>query len=68
MDAEEPKEVTATLVEGAIIDGTVEFALACLPLEVGTSYRFPAVMSDSGTLANVTAEVVAEEDVEVSGR
>jgi len=63
-DSPEPKEVTASLVDGAIIDGSVEYALACLPLELNASYRFPAVLSDSGTLANLTAEVLEVVDLE----
>ena len=65
MDATEEKEIAVSMVEGTIIDGSVEFALAGLPLEVGKSYRFPVVLSDSGTLANLDTEIVAEEDIEV---
>lgn len=64
MEADEPKNVTFNLVEGAILDGSVEFALGCLPLEVAATYRFPVVDSQSGSLQNIDVEVLEEIDVE----
>ncbi|UCH82834.1 MAG: insulinase family protein [Candidatus Latescibacterota bacterium] len=64
MDADEPKNVTFDLVDGTILDGSVEFALGCLPLEVAATYRFPVVDSQSGSLQNIDVEVLEETEVE----
>jgi hypothetical protein len=64
MDADEPKDVTFNLVEGAILDGSVEYALGCLPLEIAATYRFPVVDSQSGSLQNIDVEVIEEAEIE----
>jgi hypothetical protein len=64
MDADEPKNVTFDLVDGAILDGSVEFALGCLPLDVAATFRFPVVDSQSGSLQNIDVEVLEEVEVE----
>ncbi len=64
MDSPEPKEVTFDLVQGAILDGTVEFAHGCLPLEPNGEYRFPVVDSQTGGLQNITVEILEEVEVE----
>lgn len=64
MGSPEPKEVTFELVDGAILDGSVEYAMSCLPLVIDGSFRFPVVDSQSGTLQNVDASVLEVVDVE----
>ncbi|UCG51627.1 MAG: insulinase family protein [Candidatus Latescibacterota bacterium] len=64
MESSEPKEVTFDLVGGAILDGTLKFAVGCLPLEVAATYRFPVVDSESGSLQNIDVEVLEEVEVE----
>ncbi len=64
MESPEPKEVTFELVGGTILDGAVEFALSCLPIEVDMKYRFPVVDSQSGRLHNIDAEILEEVEVE----
>jgi hypothetical protein len=66
MESPEPKEVTFELVKGAILDGAVEFAVGCLPLEVATTYRFPVVDSNSGSLQNIDVEVLEEVELETA--
>lgn len=58
-------KVAQELVEGVILDSAIEFALAALPLEVGASYRFPALDTESGKLINLKVKVEAEEEIEV---
>jgi predicted Zn-dependent peptidase len=64
MDSPEPKEITFDMVEGTILDGSVEFALGCLPIAASSEYRFPVVDTQSGGLQNVSAEVVEEVQIE----
>ncbi|MEJ2722603.1 MAG: insulinase family protein [bacterium] len=64
MESDEPKEVTFDLVDGTILDNSVEFALQCLPLEVAAKYRFPVVDSQAGGLQNIDVEVLEEVNVE----
>lgn len=54
----EPKQVTFELVDGTIIDGAVDLAISCLPLEVSGKYRFPVIDSQTGSLVNINAEVM----------
>ncbi len=63
--AEEPKEITVKMIKGAILDDSVEFALAVLPLELAKKYRFPVVDTKSGTLQNVDIEVLEEIKLDV---
>ncbi len=62
---DEPKSVTISLVEGVILDGTLEFAISVLPLAMDQKYRFPVVDTKSGNLQNVDVEVVEEVPIEV---
>ena len=66
MDSPEPKEVAFDLVHGTILDGTLEYAICCLPLEPGKSYRFPIVDSQSGSLQNADVDVLDIEDVKTT--
>ena len=61
---EEPKEVTFALVDGTILDSTLEYAITSLPLEVNMEYRFPVVDSQSGSLQTVVVEVMELLDIE----
>ncbi len=62
---DQPKEVSAEMVEGTILDTAVEYALCVLPIKVNESYRFPVVDTKSGSLQNVDVEVVGEEELSV---
>jgi hypothetical protein len=64
MESPEPKEVAFELVEGTIIDGSLEYAIGCLPLAVDAAYRFPVVDAESGTLQNIDVKVLELVDVE----
>jgi hypothetical protein len=64
MESPEPKEVTFDLVDGTIIDGSLEWALCSLPLAVDQTYRFPAVDAQTGTLQNIDVQVLEIVDVE----
>jgi predicted Zn-dependent peptidase len=66
MQSPEPKEVTFALVDGVILDGALEYAIGCLPLEVNKKYRFPVVDSQSGSLQNVQAQVLEVVQVETA--
>jgi hypothetical protein len=61
----EAKEITVKLIDGAIFDDTVEYAMSLLPMEVAKKYRFPVVDTNSGDLQNVDVEVLEEASVEV---
>ncbi len=60
-----PKDVNTTLVKGAILKSAVDFLIGTLPLETGKSFKFPVLDPQSGSLENVTIEVVGEEDLMV---
>lgn len=62
----EMKEVKVDLVKGTILDGAIEYAAASLPLAVNTTYRFPAVDSQSGGLQNIDVSVVEEVEVKTA--
>jgi zinc protease len=59
-----PKEVALDLVEGTILDGTLEYAIVCLPMEAGKTYRFPIVDSQTGSVQNADVEILEVVDVE----
>jgi predicted Zn-dependent peptidase len=63
MESPEPKDVNVDLVKGTILDSSVEYAVSSLPLAVATTYRFPAVDTQSGGLSNVDVEVLEEVEV-----
>jgi predicted Zn-dependent peptidase len=60
-----PKDVNTTLVKGAILKSAVDFLISTLPLETGKSFKFPVIDPQSGSLENITIEVVGEEDLMV---
>jgi len=60
----EPKEVTFATVDGTILDGTLEYAITSLPMEVNTEYRFPVVDSQSGSMQTIDVEVMELLDIE----
>src|SRR5262245_23486280 len=60
-----PKDVNTTLVKGAILKSAVDFLIGTLPLETGKSFKFPVIDPQSGSLENVTIEVVGEQDLMV---
>jgi zinc protease len=66
MESPEPKEVAFDLVGGTILDGTLQYAIVSLPMEVGKSYRFPVVDSQTGTLQNADVEIMETVDVETA--
>jgi predicted Zn-dependent peptidase len=61
----EAKEVTVKLIQGAILDDAVEYAVSLLPMEVAQTFRFPVVDTKSGSLQNIDVEVLEEAAVEV---
>ncbi len=64
MGSPEPKEVSFDLVDGTILDGTLEYAITCLPMEAGKAYRFPIVDSQTGSVQNADVEILEVVDVE----
>ncbi len=69
MESPEPKEVAFELVGGTILDGTLMYAILSLPMDVGKTYRFPVVDSQTGTLQNADVEILETVDVEtVAGK
>ncbi|RPH58023.1 MAG: DUF3108 domain-containing protein, partial [Acidobacteria bacterium] len=60
-----PKDVNTTLVKGAILKSAVDFLIGTLPLETGKTFKFPVLDPQSGSLENITIEVVGEEDLMV---
>ena len=60
-----PKDVNTTLVKGAILKSSVDFLISTLPLETGKTFKFPVIDPQSGSLENITIEVVGEEDLMV---
>lgn len=66
MEASEPEQVTFELVEGTILDGTLEYAIRCLPIEPGMSYRFPIVDSQTGSLQNADVDILEIVDVQTA--
>ncbi|MCZ6766509.1 MAG: pitrilysin family protein, partial [bacterium] len=64
MGSTEPKEVTFALVDGTILDSTLEYAITCLPLDVNKEYRFPVVDSQSGSMQTVSVVVMELLDIE----
>jgi hypothetical protein len=63
MESPEPKDVNLDLVKGTILDSSIEYAVSSLPIAVATTYRFPAVDTQSGGLSNVDVEVLEEVEV-----
>ena len=63
MESPEPKDVNVDLVKGTILDSSIEYAVSSLPIAVGTTYRFPAIDTQSGGLSNVDVEVLEEIEV-----
>jgi predicted Zn-dependent peptidase len=62
---EGPKDVDVTLVGGTLLDGSLELAVATLPLEVGKTFKFPVLDSQSGSLQSYKIEVLSEEELMV---
>jgi hypothetical protein len=60
---EGPKDYNVDLVQGTVLAGAIEYVIATLPLGETTSYKFPVLDTQSGTLQNYTIEVMGEEDV-----
>lgn len=54
----EPKEIAFDFVDGTILDSALEFAIGCLPLAVGKTYRFPVVDSQTGSLQTVRVKIL----------
>jgi hypothetical protein len=59
------RDVNVTLVKGAILKNAVDFLVSTLPLEVGKTFKFPVLDTQSGGMENVTIEVVGEQDLMV---
>jgi predicted Zn-dependent peptidase len=63
MESGEPKDISVDLVKGTILDASIEYAVSSLPLAVKTTYRFPVVDTQSGSLGNIDVEVLEEVEV-----
>jgi hypothetical protein len=59
------KDVNLALVKGAILKSSIDVLISTLPLATGKSFKFPVIDAQSGTLENVTIEVVGEQDLMV---
>jgi zinc protease len=59
------KDVSVSLVKGAILKSAVDFLIGTLPLETGKTFKFPVLDAQSGGMENVTIEVLGEEDLMV---
>jgi hypothetical protein len=60
-----PKDVDVTMVDGVILKNSVDLLLSTLPLEVGASFKFPVLDAQSGTMENISIEVMGDQDVMV---
>jgi predicted Zn-dependent peptidase len=58
-----PKEYNIDLVQGSVLDGSIEYVIATLPLGETKTYRFPVLDAQSGSLENYKVEVMGEEDI-----
>jgi len=58
--SEEAKDIEVDLIHGVLLDASVDYALASLPLQLNAKYRFPVVDFDAGNLLSVDAEVIEE--------
>jgi len=63
---EGPKDVDVDLVAGTLIDGSLDLAITTLPLEVGKTFQFPFLDSQSGSLQSYKIEVLGEEELMVA--
>jgi predicted Zn-dependent peptidase len=59
------RDINVTLVKGAILKNAVDFLVSTLPLEVGKTFKFPVLDTQSGAMENITIEVVGEQDLMV---
>ena len=62
---EGPKDISVSLVKGAILKSTVDVLISTLALETGKTYKFPVIDAQSGTMENLTIEVTGEQDLMV---
>jgi predicted Zn-dependent peptidase len=62
---EGPKDIDVKLVGGTLLDGALDLAVAVLPLEVGKTFKFPVLDSQSGALSSYKIEVLGEEELMV---
>lgn len=60
-----PKDINVTMVKGTILKNAVDVLITTLPLENGKSFKFPVLDAQSGTLENITIEVIGEQDLMV---
>jgi predicted Zn-dependent peptidase len=63
---EGPKDVAVDMVGGTLLDGEIDLVISALPLEVGATFKFPVLDSQSGSLQTVKIEVLGEEELMVS--
>jgi predicted Zn-dependent peptidase len=63
---EGPKDVDLPLVAGTLLDGSLDLVITTLPLEVGKTFQFPFLDSQSGSLQSYKIEVLGEEELMVS--
>jgi predicted Zn-dependent peptidase len=59
------KDINVALVKGTILKNAVDILISTLPLENGKSFKFPVLDAQSGTLENITIDVMGEEDLMV---
>jgi len=62
---EGPKDIDVKLVGGTLLDGALDLAVSVLPLEVGKTFKFPVLDSQSGALSSYKIEVLGEEELMV---
>ena len=60
------KDINVPLVKGAILKSSVDVLISTLKLENGKTYKFPVIDAQSGSLENLTIEVVGEQDLTVA--
>ncbi|HEX6791714.1 MAG TPA: insulinase family protein [Candidatus Krumholzibacteria bacterium] len=61
-----PKDINVPLVKGAILKSAIDVVISTLPLETGKTFKFPVIDAQSGSMENLSLEVMGEEDVTVA--
>jgi len=58
-----PKDINVSMVKGTILKNAIDILITTLPLAAGQTYKFPVLDAQSGTMENVTIDVVGEQDL-----
>jgi predicted Zn-dependent peptidase len=62
---EGPMDVEIDMVDGTLVDGSMDLIVAVLPLKVGEVFNFPILDTQAGSVQSVKIEVLGEEELMV---